>query len=99
MTEKSWSLFIFNIDHSIDFMGLNWLVNTNAYLKYPCIHPTASISTKATCECWKIFLTLDTLTSFIVFEKATSFTSDEFYIHCRERNRPSYKSSISSGRD
>ena len=53
-----------HIDYAINFMGLNWLVITNAYSKYPSFHPTISISTKATILQLEdfSFLILDTLT-------------------------------------
>ena len=44
--EKPWSRI--HIDHAINFMGSNWLIVTDAYSKYPCIHQTSSTSTKAT---------------------------------------------------
>ena len=48
MPEKPWSRL--HIDHAINFMGHYWLVITDAYIKYPCIHPTGSVSTKSTIE-------------------------------------------------
>ena len=29
-----------HLDHAINFLGSNWLVLTDAYSKYPCIHAT-----------------------------------------------------------
>ena len=40
LPEKPWSRV--HIDHVINFLGSNWLVMTDAYSKYPCIHPTTS---------------------------------------------------------
>ena len=48
LSEKPWSLL--HLDHTINFMGKDWLVITDAYSKYPCIHPTSSISTRATLD-------------------------------------------------
>lgn len=31
----------------VNFIGSNWLVQTNSYSKYPCIHPTLAITAKA----------------------------------------------------
>nr|KAG5712925.1 hypothetical protein BaRGS_007522 [Batillaria attramentaria] len=36
LPEKPWSRV--HLDHAINFMGTNWLVITDAYSKYPCIH-------------------------------------------------------------
>ena len=46
MPEKPWSRL--HLDHAINFLGRNWLVLVDAYLKYPCIHPTTSTSSKST---------------------------------------------------
>ncbi|CAM1326889.1 Uncharacterised protein g9345 [Pycnogonum litorale] len=45
---KPWSRV--HVDHSINFLGYNWLVIVDAYSKYPCIHPTSSTPTKATTD-------------------------------------------------
>ena len=44
--EKPWSRI--HIDHAINFMISNWLIIIDAFSKYPCIHPTQSISSKTT---------------------------------------------------
>ena len=46
MPEKPWSRI--HVDHAINFMSNNWLIVTDAYSKYPCIHQTSSTSTQAT---------------------------------------------------
>ena len=48
LPEKPWSRI--HIDHAINFMGSNWLVVTDAYSKYPCIHATTSVNSKATID-------------------------------------------------
>ena len=48
LPEKSWSRI--HVDHAINFMGYNWLVVIDSYMKYPCIHVTQSISTKSTID-------------------------------------------------
>ena len=48
LPEKPWSRL--HIDHAINFLGFNWLVVTDAYTKYPCIHATQSVSAKSTIE-------------------------------------------------
>ena len=61
MPEKPWSRI--HIDHAVNFMGNNWLIVTDAYSKYPCIHQTSSTSTKQPLRFWKkTLLTLDILT-------------------------------------
>jgi hypothetical protein len=81
--EKPWSRI--HIDHAINFMGSNWLVVTDAYSKYPCIHQVSSTSTKAT-----TLLLEDDFSHFgyphtIVSDNAPNFTSQEFQEWCRER--------------
>ena len=46
LPEKPWSRI--HVDHAINFMGTNWLVAVDSYSKYPCIHPTNSVSSKET---------------------------------------------------
>ena len=70
------------MDHAINFMGQNWLDVVDAYLKYCCIYPTSSISSKAT--------RLEDFAHFgyphiIVLDNATCFTFDEFQTYCKER--------------
>ena len=48
LPEKLWSRL--HIDHAVYFLGQNWLVVTDAYTKYPCIHPTSSVSSKSTID-------------------------------------------------
>ena len=83
LPEKPWSRI--HIDHAVNFMGTNWLVITDAYSRYPCIHPTTSVSTKATID-----LLEDDFTHFgyphtLVSDNGTSFTSEEFQSWCKER--------------
>jgi len=46
LPEKPWSSL--HIDHAINFLGFNWLMDTDAYTKYPYIHATQSVSAKST---------------------------------------------------
>ena len=48
LPEKPWSRL--HIDHAINFLGSNWLVLTDTYSKYPCIHPTQAVNAKATMD-------------------------------------------------
>ena len=61
LPEKPWSRI--HLDHAINFLGSNWLVVVDSYSKYPCIHPSSSVSSKATTDYWnRILHILDTLT-------------------------------------
>ena len=66
-------------------MGSNWLVVTDAYSKYPCIHPTTSTSSKATIELLEQDFAHFGYPHTIVSDNATSFTSDEFQSWCKSK--------------
>ena len=67
-------------------MGQNWLVVIDAYTKYPCIHPTSSVSTKATIDLLEEDFAHFGYPHSIVSDNATSFTPDELQNYCKERN-------------
>ena len=76
LPEKPWSRV--HVDHAINFMGENWLVVVDAYSKYPIIHPTTAVSTRAT-----IRLLEEDFAHFgnphsIVSDNAMTFKSEEF---------------------
>ena len=81
--EKPWSRV--HIDHAINFMGSNWLVLTDAYTKYPCIHQTTSTSTKSTISLLEEDFAHFGYPHTIVSDNATTFTSDEFKQWCKTR--------------
>ena len=81
--EKPWSRI--HIDHAIEFMGSNWLVVTDAYSKYPCIHPTSSTSTKSTIQLLEEDFAHFGYPHAIVSDNATCFSSQEFKNWCHER--------------
>jgi len=83
LPEKPWSRI--HIDHAIDFMGSNWLIITDAYSKYPCIHPTTSTSTKATIQLLQEDFAHFGYPHAIVSDNATSFSSHEFKDWCTAR--------------
>ena len=83
MPEKPWSRL--QIDHAINFMGRNWLVITDTYTKYSCIHPTGSVSTKSTVEMLEEDFAHFGYPHAIVSDNATSFTSEEFQVYCKQR--------------
>ena len=83
LPEKPWSRV--HLDHAINFMGTNWLVMTDAYSKYPCIHPTSSTSTRATLDLLEEDFAHFGFPHMIVTDNATTFTSEEFQSWCTER--------------
>ena len=76
LLEKPWSRL--HVNNTINFMGQNWLVVVDAYSKYSCIHPTSSISSKATIDLLDEDLANFGYSHTIVFDNATCFTYDEF---------------------
>ena len=83
LPEKPWSRV--HVDHAINFMGTNWLVMTDAYSKYPCIHPTSSTSTRATLDLLEEDFAHFGFPHTLVTDNATTFTSEEFQSWCRDR--------------
>ena len=83
LPEKPWSRV--HIDHAINFLGTNWLIITDAYSKYPCIHPTTSTSTKTTTDLLEIDFAHFGYPHTLVTDNATTFTSEEFQVWCQER--------------
>ena len=74
-----------HLDHAINFMGTNWLVLIDAYTKYPCIHVTNSVSTKATTDLLQESFSHFGFPQTLVTDNATTFTSGEFQSWCNER--------------
>ena len=58
---------------------------TDAFSKYPCIHPTASLSTKATIDILETEFAHFGHPHTVVSDNAATFKSDEFQNWCRER--------------
>nr|KAG5691976.1 hypothetical protein BaRGS_011367 [Batillaria attramentaria] len=83
LPEKPWSGV--HLDHAINFMGTNWLVITDAYSKYPCIHPTSSTSTRATLDLLEEDFAHFGYPHTLVSDNATTFVSEEFQSWCKER--------------
>nr|KAG5691630.1 hypothetical protein BaRGS_023801 [Batillaria attramentaria] len=83
LPEKPWSRV--HLDHAINFMGTNWLVITDAYSKYPCIHPTSSTSTRATLDLLEEDFAHFGYPHTLVSDNATTFVSEEFQSLCKER--------------
>ena len=86
LSEKSWSRK--HIDHAINFLGTNWLLITDAYSKYPCIHPTTSTSTKTTTDLLAIDFAHFGYPNTFVTDNATTFTMEEYQVWCQERGIP-----------
>ena len=83
LPEKPWSCL--HLDHAINFMGKDWLVITDAYSKYPCIHPTSSTSTRATLDLLEEDFAHFGFPHTLVTDNAPTFTSEEFRHWCKER--------------
>lgn len=83
LPERPWSRL--HMDHAINFLGSNWLVLVDSYSKYPCIHPTSSITTKATTDLLEQDFAHFGYPHTIVTDNATSFLSEEFQLWCQER--------------
>ena len=74
-----------NLDHAINFLGSNWLVIIDSYSKYPCIHPTTSVSSKATTDLLEQDFAHFGYPHTIVTDNFSSFLSSEFQSWCQER--------------
>jgi hypothetical protein len=83
LPEKPWSRL--HLDHAINFLGSNWLVLTDAYSKYPCIHPTQSVSSKATMDLLEQDFAHFGYPHALVTDNASCFLSEEFQSWCKER--------------
>ena len=83
MPEKPWSRI--HVDHAINFMGNNWLIVTDAYSKYPCIHQTSSTSTQATTTLLEEDFAHFGYPHTIVSDNTTTFSSAEFQLWCHQR--------------
>ena len=81
--EKPWSRV--HVDHAINFLGSNWLVLTDAYSNYPCIHQTSSTSSKATIDLLEEDFAHFGYPHTLVSDNATTFTSEEFQEWCKSR--------------
>ena len=83
LPEKPWSRI--HLDHAINFLGSNWLVLIDAYSKYPCIHPTQAVTTKATIDLLEQDFALFGYPHTLVTDNATTFMSYEFQSWCKDR--------------
>ena len=83
LPEKPWSRL--HMDHAVEFMGRNWLVLVDPFSKYPCIHPTGSITTQATIDLLEEDFAHFGYPHALVTDNATSFTSREFKTWCQSR--------------
>ena len=83
LPEKPWSRI--HLDHTINFLGSNWLVIIDSYSKYPCIHPTTFVSSKATTDLLEQDFAHFGYPHTIVTDNFSSFLSSEFQSWCQER--------------
>ena len=82
LPEKPWSRL--HIDHAINFLGFNWLVVTDAYTKYPCIHASQSVSAKSTIKLLQEDFAQSGFPHTVVTDCAATFKADEFQEFCKE---------------
>ena len=82
LPEKPWSRL--HIDHAINFLGFNWLVVTDAYTKYHCVHATQSVSAKSTIKLLQEDFARFAFPHTVVTDCAATFKSDEFQEFCKE---------------
>ena len=82
LPEKPWSRL--HLDHAISFLGTNLLVCMDAYLKYPCFHPTSSTSTKLMTDLLEEDFALFTSHCTLVTNNSTMFLSEEVQAWCHE---------------
>ena len=66
-------------------MGTNWLLLTDAYSKYPCSHPTQSVSAQATVDLLEQDFAHFSYPHTLVTDNASAFMSVEFQTWCKER--------------
>nr|CAB3249686.1 uncharacterized protein K02A2.6-like [Phallusia mammillata] len=81
--EKPWSRV--HIDHAVNFLGSNWLLMIDAYSKYPCIHATSLMTSKATMNLLEEDFAHFGYPHTIVSDNAQAFVSAEFQDFCRQR--------------
>ena len=84
LPERPWSRI--HVDHAVNFMGKNWLVMVDSYSKYPCIHPTSSITARTTMDLLEEDFAHFGYPHTLVTDNAPTFTSEEFQEFLRERS-------------
>jgi len=82
LPEKPWIRL--HIDHAINFLGFIWLVVTDAYTTYPCIHATQSVSGKSTIKLLQEDFAHFGFPHTVVTDCAATFKSEEFQEFCKE---------------
>ena len=81
--DEPWSRV--HVDHAVNFMGINWLILTDAFSKYPCIHATNSLSTTATIQLLEESFAHFGYPKTLVSDNGKSFLSEQFQKYCSER--------------
>ena len=74
-----------HVDHTINFLGSNWLVLMDAYSNYPSIHQTSSTSFKATIDLLEEDFAHFSYLHTMVSDNVTTFTLEEFQEWCKSR--------------
>ena len=88
LPERPWSRV--HTDHAIYFMGRSWLLLTDAFSKYPCIHPTASRSTKAIIDILEMEFAHFGYPHTVVSDNAATFKSGEFQVQGKRNHSPDW---------
>ena len=83
LPERPWSRL--HLDHAINFMGTNWLIMIDALSKYPCIHPTSSVSAKSTIDLLEEDFAQFGYPHALVTDNYSSFISQEFLEWCNSQ--------------
>jgi len=83
LLEKPWSRL--HLDHAINFIGTNWLLLTDSYSKYPCIHPAQSVSAQAPIDLLEQDFAHFGYPHTLVTDNTSAFMSVEFQTWCKER--------------
>eukprot|EP00106_Octopus_bimaculoides_P004365 XP_014771807.1 PREDICTED: uncharacterized protein K02A2.6-like [Octopus bimaculoides] len=98
LPKKSWSclymeLLIHGAAYTWIMPSTSWLVNTDAFSRYLCIHPTSSTSTRATLDLLEKDFANFGHPHTLVTDNASTFLSEEFQSCCKERDRCTIPSS------
>ena len=73
-----------HFDHTINLMCTKWLLLTDAYSKYPCIHPMQSASANATINLLEEEFARFGYLHTSVTDNAFAFLSEEFQTWCKD---------------
>ncbi|XP_029652196.1 uncharacterized protein K02A2.6-like [Octopus sinensis] len=83
LPEKPWSRL--HVDYAINFMGMNWLVITDAFSQNPCIHLMSSTSAKTPLDLLEVDFAHFGCPHTLIMDNTSTFLSEEFQSWCKER--------------